>query len=138
MKDEKRIIVIRDFHGPNEHLYEDQLGWRIEDCEDARSNVSREIFECEVVRIGWNLTIYYVDNDTFYQIFGECSPIVMIEPPRDRTKPHILWQTEPCVTPFEGKHIKTFGRDEDVWDELRIDDKSFDDIIERSYIVELN
>ena len=138
MKKSERKIIIPDFHAPGEHLYEDQLGWRKEDREEARSNVSKEIFEYAVIRVGWNLTFYYVDNDRFYQIFGECSPIEMIEPPRDRTEPHILWQSEPCVTPFDWTHLQTFGRDEDVWDDLRIDGKPFNEIMERSYIVELN
>ena len=32
-----------------ENIYKDQLGWRKEDREEARSNVSKEIFEYAVI-----------------------------------------------------------------------------------------
>lgn len=41
----------------------------------ARSLVSKEIFDFEVVRVGLNLAFYYLDDGRFYGIHRECIPI---------------------------------------------------------------
>ena len=45
MKTKERSIAVRDFYGPGKHIYEDQLGWSENERSEARSNVSKEIFE---------------------------------------------------------------------------------------------
>ena len=138
MKTKERSIAVRDFYGPGKHIYEDQLGWSENERSEARSNVSKEIFEFEVLKIGLNMAFYYIDNDTFYEIFGESTPVDFIELPRNRDEPYIGWQSDVCHWSDEGKLIRRCEREEDVWDGIIIDGKPLDEIISRSFIISLN
>lgn len=55
---ENREIAVRDYWGQGKHIYKDELGWFEGDRMEARSNVSREVFEYNM-SIGRNLTFYY-------------------------------------------------------------------------------
>lgn len=96
-----REVVIKDFYGPDEHLYSDMLGWRTEDKKEARSFVSKDIFKYMIVDVGWNLAFYYVDGDTFYGIHTEWLPIEVKILPRDRAEPYIGLQCEGASTTTE-------------------------------------
>ena len=129
-----RKIALPNFYGEGKHIYEDQLGWPIEAKREAGSVVSREIFRVEVERIGFNLGFYYLDNDTFYGIHTEGDPIDCKILPRDRTKPYIGWQCN-GDTHRDGEIIASFDEVEEIWDGLKIDGKSLEDVLERSYIM---
>ena len=101
---EQRKIAVENFYGEGEHIYVDELGWRPEERNEARSSVSKEIFDFEVVEVGLNLAFYYIDNDTFYGIHSEELPIKVKELPRDRTEPYIGWQCD-GDTHDEGKGL---------------------------------
>lgn len=70
-KSRNRKIVVYNFNGEGKHLYEDELGWTINEEKEVGSLVSKRIFDFEVVDVGLNLSFYYVDNDTFYGIHRE-------------------------------------------------------------------
>ncbi len=131
-----RVIAVRDFWGPGKHIYEDQLGWTLDEKKEAGSLVSKRIFEVEVVEVGLNLTFYYVDNDTFYGIHTECYPIECKILPRDKTEEYIGWQCQ-TDTHVDGQVIASFDNEHDIWDNLRIDGKSLEKVLSRSYIMSL-
>ena len=133
----QRKIVIRDFNGEGKHLYEDELGWTINEKREVGSLVSKTIFEYEVVDVGLNLSFYYVDNDTFYGIHTERYPIECKILPRDRSQKYIYWQCE-CNTHDNGKVIASFDDEHDIWDNLKIDGKSLEEVLSRSFITGLN
>lgn len=133
----ERNVVVENFFGENEPLYEDQLGWTDREKAEARSFVSKEIFHFEVVLVGLNMAFYYVDNDTFYGIHTECTPIEVKILPRDRAKPYIDWQCD-GDTHAEGEVIYSFDDPEDLWDGIRIDGKPLDEVLARSLIITLN
>lgn len=66
-----RKVVLENFYGDGKHLYEDELGCWPEAKEEVHSLVSRDIFEYEIVRVGFNLAFYYIDNDTCYGLHTE-------------------------------------------------------------------
>ena len=134
---EQRKIAIENFYGEGKHIYVDQLGWQPEERREARSSVSKEIFDFEIVQVGLNLSFYYLDNDTFYGIHSERIPIEEKELPRDRTEPYIGWQCD-GDTHDEGKVLFSFDKPEDIWDNVRIDGKTLEEVLERSYIMGLN
>lgn len=134
---EQRKIAIENYYGEGRHIYVDQLGWQSEERMEARSSVSREIFEYEIVQVGLNLSFYYIDNDTFYGIHTERIPIEVKELPRDRTQTYIGWQCE-GDTHDDGKVLYSFERAEDIWDSVLIDGKTLEEVLERSYILALN
>ncbi len=133
---EQRKIAIVNFYGEGKHIYEDQLGWQPEERKEARSSVSKEIFDFEVVQVGLNMSFYYLDNDTFYGIHSECTPIEFKELPRDRSERFIGWQCE-GDTHDDGKVLYSFDNAEDIWDTVRIEGKTLEEVIERSYIMGL-
>jgi len=134
---ENRKIAIKNFYGEGKHLYEDQLGWQPEERREARSSVSKEIFEYEVVQVGLNLSFYYLDNDTFYGIHTERTPIEFKVLPRDLSELYIGWQCE-GNTHDDGKVLYSFERAEDIWDTVKINGKTLEEVIERSLILGLN
>lgn len=133
-----RKIAIPNFYGKGNHIYEDELGWTAEDRREARTNVSKEIFEFQVLNVRWNLTFYYIDNDTFYEVFGELTHVEFAKPPRDRSQEFLCDQCPASHWPDECELIKAFDRDEDVWPGIVIDGHPLDEVLERSYIVELS
>jgi len=142
MEKRKRLIfrntVLRNFFGEGEDLYEDQLGWSKREKKEARSLVSKEIFYFEVVIVGLNLAFYYVDNDTFYGIHTECTPIEVKKLPRDNPdSPYINSQCS-GDTHVQGDIIFTFEHVDDLWNGVKIDGKSLEEVLNRSYILTLN
>lgn len=132
-----RKIVLPDFYGKGDHVYEDELGWREEMKKEARSMVSKENFDYHVVTVGLNLGFYYIDGDTFYGIHTEQYPIEVKILPRDRTEEYIGWQCR-VDTHDIGKVIASFDDEHDIWDNLRINGKTLEEVLERSYIMALN
>lgn len=133
----KRKIAISNFYGEGKHVYEDELGWQIEEKQEAGSVVSKDIFYFQVVEVGLNLGFYYIDNDTFYGIHRERYPIECKILPRDRSEKYIGWQCE-CNTHRDGEVIASFDDEHDIWDNLKIDGHSLEEVLRRSYIVALN
>lgn len=134
----ERIIAIENFYGPGKHVYEDQLGWGKEEKREARSFVSKEIFEFEIIRVGFNLAFYYIDNDTFYGLHTERLPIEFKILPRDRSEPYLGWQCE-GDTHYDGEVLYSFEEhDMRIWDIIKIDGKSLEEVLERSFIINLN
>ena len=113
------------------------MGWSENEKIEVRSCVSKEIFFFEVVDVGLNLAFYYVDNDTFYGIHTERLPIEVKILPRDRDEPYIGCQCD-GDTHQDGEVIASFERAEDIWDNLKINGKSLEEVLERSYIITLN
>lgn len=140
----QRKIVISDFGGPGDHLYEDMLGWQYEHRQEVKSSVSRVLFETYVIDWAQNFCFYYVDNDTFYGFHAQDNPIYFKKLPRDYSEPYIGWQCEGDPHPKEGEEIlgifevPTDSDDETVWrtmwDTIKIDGKSLEEVIQRSYI----
>lgn len=134
----KRKIAIKDYYGRDKHIYEDELGFRKRMKSEARSLVAREVFRYHVEEVGLNLAFYYPKTDTFYGIHTESIPIKVKILPRHREwSDFVGWQCE-NDTHDEGKVIAVFDSVSDIWDNLRIDDKPFEEVLRESYITALN
>ena len=134
----KRKIVVPEFFAPGEHLYEDQLGWQENDRIDAMSSVSREIFKYYIIEIGFNFAFYYVDDDTFYGIHTECIPTEVKILPQNKNEKYL---GERCTydTHDNGEVLYSFEEpDMRMWNEIRINGKSLEEVIERSLILARN
>lgn len=134
----ERVIAIKNFYGESKHIYEDQLGWGDEERREAHSFVSKEIFEYEIIKAGMNLSFYYIDNDTFYALHTERFPIEFKILPKDAKEPYIGWQ---CDGDTHDNGLVLFSFEErtmEIWDTIKIDDKSLGEVLERSFILELS
>ena len=133
----ERKIVLKDFYGEGRHIYEDQIGWDEQNRRAARSMVSKEIYDFFVTDMGLNLGFYYIDDDTFYGIHRERYPIQVKILPRDRSEKFVGWQCE-VDTHDDGEVIASFDDEHDIWDNLRINGKTLEEVLERSYIMAIN
>lgn len=132
-----RKVAIYNFFTDGKHLYEDQLGWSELEKKEAKSDVSKEIFDFEVVRVGLNLAFYYLDDGRFYGIHRECIPIdVKILPLDHPENPHINSQCK-GDTHVDGDVIFSCRDPKELWDGVRIGGKSLEEVISRSYIITL-
>ena len=50
-----RTIALANFYGDGKHLYQDELGWWPSVKEEAHSQISRDIFEYEIVPIEFKI-----------------------------------------------------------------------------------
>jgi hypothetical protein len=138
MIERKRKIAIRDFRGPGQHVYEDELGFSNRDFQEARTLVPREAFRFHVENIGLNMAFYYPNTDTFYGIHTESIPVKVKILPRHREwSDFVGWQCE-SDTHDDGEVIAVFNSASEIWDNLRIDNKPFEEVLRNSYITALN
>lgn len=134
----KRHVALPDFYGYGEHIYADELGFRKEMKEEARTYVNREVFRYHVERVGLNLAFYDPVTDNFYGIHTETWPInVKILPRNRKESPYIGWQCE-SDTHDDGIIISSFEDVRDIWDNLRIKGDCLETVLLRSYITALN
>lgn len=132
----QRKIAIPNFYRLGEHIYEDQLGWDKEAKRMTGAFISKEIFDALIVNMGLNLAFYYIDNDTFYGLHTECYPIEFKILPRDRSEEFIGWQCD-GDTHNDGEVLASFDDEHDIWDNIKIDGKSLEEVLRRSYIITL-
>lgn len=132
-----REVIMRDFWWDGAPLYRDQLGWQKRHKQEARSLVTKEIFDFEIVLVGLNLSFYYVENDTYYGLHTEQEPIEFKLLPRDRTQDYIDLQ---CIanTHADGEVLYSFENREDIWDGIKIDGMSLEYVLDHSVILCLN
>lgn len=133
-----RKIVLHNFYGEGRDIYEDELGWRADSKREAGSVVSRDIFRFEIEEVGLNLAFYYLDDDTFYGIHRESYPIVCKVLPRDRSRSKYVGYQCDGDTHADGKVIASFDDEHDIWDNLKINGHSLEEVLRRSYIIGLN
>lgn len=132
----QRKVVLRNFYGEGEHIYADELGWRLDMKKEAGSVVSRDIFYYQVVETGLNLVFYDLDDDTFYGIHREQYPIECKVLPRDRSEQYLGWQCR-ADTHEDGEVIASFDDEHDTWDKLLINGESLEVVLRHSYIMGL-
>lgn len=139
MLERQRIIAIKDFYGPGKHIYEDELGFRDIMLREARTLVPREAFRYHVENVGLNLGFYYPETDTFYGIHREVIPIrVKVLPRHLEWSDYVGFQCENDTHDDPVEVIAVFNDPADIWDNLVINGKPFEEVLRKSYIVALN
>ena len=133
-----RKVVLRNFFGDGEHLYEDQLGWSELEKKEAKSDDIKEIFDFEVVLVGLNLAFYYVDDGRFYGIHTESLPIKVKILPLDRPERQYINSQCRGDTHVDGEVIFSCRDPKELWDGVRIGGKPLGEVLSRSYIITLN
>lgn len=129
-----RNIVVEDFYGYGEHIYEDQLGFDEAIRKDAQSNVSHDIFVDYIGRRHYELGFYHIPTGTFYFITPMEHPMeVRILPRDERVSRFIGFQCD-CDAAELGTVIATYETAEDLWNHFSIDGEHMEEIILQSYI----
>lgn len=129
-------IAAKDFFDIGHHLYEDQLGWDQSSRVQAKSTVSRKIFDY-YMRIGANIVFYYVDDGRFYGIHTERYPKVpfFIFKDVDPDEHIIYWHaTHNTHDWWDGTVLLWFKEGEELWSGIAINGHTLEEVLERSYI----
>ncbi len=130
-----REVVIPDFYGLGRHIYKENLGFRPEMKEEARTPIPREIFRAMVEECRYHLGFYDPVTDQFYGVRTEDWPIPIVVMERNRdASPYIGYQCEGDPDACGGEVLMTFERVEDIWDNTVIDGVPLEEMIARSYI----
>ncbi len=141
-----RKPVIRNFWYPTDTqkdttLYEDQLGWSIEQqVESGGYTDSYEVWlnlmdNRQIRGVGWDLCFFYLPNRTFYYINQIDKYVCILPVCEDWDGKFILSSVdiEPQIVPEENE-LMYFEEIADVWNNFKIDGKDMKYILEHSVL----
>ena len=133
-----RKIAIKDFYGPGESIYADQLGWQEADKKEARSLVSKEIWDYFICLVGLNISFYYPENDTFYGLHTEEIPYTLYKLPRCRECDSYPGNQCSGDTHEKGEVVYQTTDRNTIWNDIKIDGHSLEYVLNHSYIIRLS
>lgn len=133
-----RKIAISDFFGKEEHVFTDQLGWQLAEKKEAGSLVSCEIWHYFICIVGLNISFYYPENDTFYGLHTEEIPFTLYRLPRDRERSPYAGLQCSGDTHERGEVVAEFQNRDEIWNNVSIEGKSLEYVLNHSYIIKLN
>lgn len=133
-------ILIPDFFGLGKPLLANQLGWSAMQKRETKSSVSRKIFESYVEDWGRNMVFYYLGDGNFYGIHSEQCPTPVFRFKKDLSEPFIYDQLGYGDTHNfeEGKILYMVPCDQKIWEVVKIDGKSLEEVLQNSYIVNIS
>lgn len=119
------------------------LGWSESTKRDAQSDYSETIFRYIVEIVGLNILFYYIKDKQFYTIETEKSPIEI-----RRLYPNPSWDGKYEInkagcngmpyTNSDGEVIASFNDPTEIWDNLKIGGTPIGDVLDNSFIVEMD
>lgn len=132
-------IIIPDFFGKGKNLEAWQLGWQPENRRETKSSVSKKIFQSYVEEGHFNMIFFYVADGNFYGIHAENCPIPVF---RFKKQPasYPIYEIEDQDTHDykTGEILYMVPCDESVWETVKIDGKSLEEVLQDSYIVNIS
>lgn len=137
--DQNHEVVVPDFFGAGQNLEIWQLGWQPENRRETRSSVSKKIFNTYVQEGHFNMIFYYAKDDNFYGIHAEDCPIPVFRFKKEKAL-HKIYEIENQDTHDyqDGDLLYMIPCDESVWDTVKIDGKSLEEVLQDSYIVNIS
>ena len=132
-------VVVHNFFGEGKNLEAWQLGWQPENRMETKSSVSKKIFNTYVQVGHFNMIFYYVEDCNFYGIHAENCPIPVFKFKKDADR-YPIYQIENQDTHdyAKGEILYMIPCDESVWDTVKIDGKSLEEVLQNSYIVNIS
>jgi hypothetical protein len=132
-------VLIPDFFGDGDPLYANQLGWDEVEKREAKSSVSKKIFNFYIEELGRNMVFYYLGDGNFYGIHSEMCPTPVFRFKKLEAKYKYDELGEQDTHDFrDGEILYWVDKDQDVWDVVKIAGKSLEEILQNSYIVNIN
>lgn len=132
-------VVVNDFFGEGQNLEVWQLGWDIDAKIEAKTSVSRKLFEYYVEEQRRNLIFYYVKDGNFYGIHSEDCPTPVFIFKKDQSEKYPIDQLVGDTHDYaEGEILYNIPCDQKVWDAVKIDGKSLEEVLQDSYIVNIS
>ena len=132
-------VVIPNFFGEGKNLEMWQLGWQPENRRETKSSVSKKIFQTYVEEGGFNMIFYYVRDENFYGIHAENCPIPVFRFKKElSTYPIYAIEDQDTHDYYSGDILYMIPCDESVWDTVKIDGRSLEEVLQESYIVNIS
>lgn len=129
-------VVKKDFFGPGENLEAWQLGWTMEYKLEAKSSVSKKIFNFFIEELGRNMIFYYLGDDNFYGIHAEICPTPVFRFKKVEAQyDYYKIGEQDTHDYYNGDILYWVDANHDIWDVVMIDGKTFEEVIQQSYIV---
>lgn len=132
-------IVARDFFGPGKNLERWQLGWSVDNRIEAKTSVSRKIFEYYVEDGGFNIVFFYLGDGRFYGIHAEECPTPVFRFKKEEAE-YLYDQlgNQDTHDYDDGEILYNVPCDKKIWNVVRIDGKSLEEVLQNSYIVNIS
>ena len=143
VKDKGKMLVPNFYRSTEDHaIYESDLGWQQWAVDDSMYTESSKIFYYYIVEVGLNMLFYYADDGWFYVIETEKEPNIEVR----RLNKDPYWDGKYLTqsTKFgvgtcrPGEILYTIHRREDIWDTVKINGKSLEEVLARSVIMDLD
>lgn len=132
-------VVVPDFFNQGRNLEIWQLGWQPENRREAKTSVSKKIFNFYVEECHFNIIFYYVNDRNFYGIHSENCPIPIFRFKKQPAK-YPIYEIENQDTHDykDGDILYMVPCEQKVWDVVKIDGKSLEEVLQDSYIVNIS
>lgn len=141
--DKGKMLIQNFYQSTKDHaIYESNLGWTQRDINDALSTESSKVFNFHIVECGFNMSFYYVDDGCFYAIETELEPNIEVR--RIFKNPnwdgiYLLHSVMYAAgTNAPGEILYTLHHREDIWETVRINGKSLEEVLSRSVILNID
>lgn len=132
-------VLIHNFFGEDQPLLSNQLGWTVDQKRNAKTSVSRKVFEYFVEELQRNLIFFYVKDGNFYGIHSENCPTPVFIFKKDTSEKYLFDQLEGDTHNYdEGEILYMIPCDEKIWDVVKIEGRSLEEVLQDSYIVNIS
>ena len=130
-------VVVPNFFGEGKNLEAWQLGWQQDEKVEAKSSVSKKIFHYFVEDMARNMIFFYLGDGNFYGIHACPIPVFRFKKEPER---YIYDQlgNQDTHDYMHGELLYMIPCDESVWDTVKIDGKSLEEVLLNSYIVNIS
>lgn len=118
------------------NLYEDELGWREVNRSDAHATDSWNIFKFYIDHYGFDLALYFVQEDEFYYIDNMQNNEVLKLKDRDNWDGQFITERvefSHCPNP-EPEVVYEFKDTRDLWLNMKIHNMSLEEVIANSVV----
>lgn len=132
-------VVVVDFFGKDKNLEAWQLGWQQDEKVEAKSSVSKKIFHYFVENMARNMIFFYLGDGNFYGIHAEECPTPVFRFKKEEVGCIYDQLGDQDTHDFtDGEILYMVPCDKSVWDTVKIDGKSLEEILQNSYIVNIS
>lgn len=132
-------VVVPNYFGDGKNLEAWQLGWQPENRRETKSSVSKKIFQTYVEEGHFNMIFYYLGDGNFYGIHAEDCPIPVFRfNKKNRVYVDDQLGDQDTHDYRSGEILYMVPCDESVWDTVKIDGKSLEEVLQDSYIVNIS
>lgn len=132
-------VIIPNFFGAEEPLLSSQIGWSEQEKREAKSSVSKKIFNYFIEDCGRNMMFYYIKDGNFYGIHAEICPTPVFRFKKVPAEYIYDELGDQDTHDYQSGDILCWvDKGHDIWDVVTIDGKSLEEVLQDSYIVNIS